>query len=78
MFMRYEYLSEYPRVFRSMTGLAVSEFDELVIDVEPCYETTEQERLTRPDRIRAPGGGHPFEVVISLGRLVLAVIVTKL
>ena len=45
-----------------MTGLAVSEFDELVIDVEPFYETTEQERLTRPDRIRASGGGHPFEL----------------
>ena len=62
MFMRYEYLSEHPRVFRSMTGLAVSEFDELAIDVKPFYETTEQERLARPDRVRAPGGGHPFEL----------------
>jgi hypothetical protein len=39
MFMRYEYLSEHPRVFRSMTGLAVSEFDRLAVDVVPYYET---------------------------------------
>ena len=62
MFMRHDYLSEHPRVFRSMTGLAVSEFDQLAVGVVPYYETTEQERLARPDRIRAPGAGHPFEL----------------
>jgi hypothetical protein len=60
--MRYEYLSEHPTVFRSMTGLSVSEFDRLVVEVEPCYKATERERLARPDRVRAPGAGHPFEL----------------
>jgi hypothetical protein len=62
MLMRYEYLSEHPTVFRSMTGLSVTEFDRLVVEVEPCYEATERERLDRPDRLRAPGAGHPFEL----------------
>ena len=62
MLMRYKYLSEHPTVFRSMTGLSVSEFDQLVIEVAPNYEVTERERLARPDRLRAPGAGHPFEL----------------
>jgi hypothetical protein len=62
MFMRYEYLSEHPRVFRSMTGLEISEFDQMVVEVEPCYEVTERKRLARPDRVRAHGAGHPFEL----------------
>jgi hypothetical protein len=62
MLMRYEYLSEHATVFRSMTGLSVSEFDQMVIEVAPNYETTERERLARPDRLRAPGAGHPFEL----------------
>jgi hypothetical protein len=62
MFMRHEYLSEHARVFRSMTGLAVSEFDQLAIDVAPYHRTTERKRLARPDRIRALGAGHPFEL----------------
>ena len=62
MLMRYEYLSDHPRVFRSMTGLTVPEFDQTVVEVEPLYEATERERLARPDRIRAPGAGHPFEL----------------
>jgi len=45
-----------------MTGLTVLEFGQLVMEVEPFYEATEQERLAPPDRIRAPGAGHPFEL----------------
>ena len=60
MLMRYEYLRAHPRVFQRMTGLTVSEFDRLAVDVAPSYEATERERLARPDRIRAPGAGHPF------------------
>jgi len=62
MLMRYEYLSEHPTVFRSMTGLSVSEFDQMAVEVAPYHEATERERLARPDRLRAPGAGHPFEL----------------
>ena len=62
MLMRYKYLSKHSTVFRSMTGLSISEFDQMVVEVEPHHEATERERLARPDRIRALGAGHPFEL----------------
>ena len=62
MIMRYGWVSHYPQVFLSMTGLRVSEFDGLVDDVLPEYAAAEAARLTRPDRERALGAGHPFEL----------------
>ena len=62
MFMRYEHLSQHPRVLKSMTGLTVPEFNHLMIEVAPFYAATERERLARPDRVRAPGAGHPFSL----------------
>jgi hypothetical protein len=62
MIMRYGWVSGYPQVFLSMTGLRVSEFDELVDEVLPGYAAAEAARLTRPDRERALGAGHPFEL----------------
>jgi hypothetical protein len=62
MIMRYEHLTHHPNVFYSVTGLRVAEFDELLADVLPQYLATEQTRLDRPDRQRAVGAGHPFEL----------------
>lgn len=60
MFMRYEYLSRYPRVFRSVTGLAIAEFNGLLNELRPFFEDSEARRLVRRDRVRAPGAGHPW------------------
>jgi len=60
--MRYVHLTQHPNVFYSVTGLRVAEFDELLTDVLPQYAAQEQQRLKRPDRQRAIGGGHPFEL----------------
>jgi len=62
MMMRYAWLSRYPVVFQSVTGLRVGEFDQLVDDVLPMYAATEQARLERAERQRAMGAGHPFEL----------------
>ncbi|MCD4685195.1 MAG: transposase [Anaerolineae bacterium] len=62
MIMRYAWLSGYPVVFQSVTGLRVGEFDCLVEDVLPLYAEAEQARLERVDRQRAIGAGHPFEL----------------
>jgi len=58
--MRYQYLSNYPNVFRAMTGLHLKEFDELVQVVLPAYAEAERVRLSRPARKRDIGAGHPF------------------
>lgn len=60
MILRYQHLSRFPRVFKAMTGLDVPEFDTLVHDILPRYAAAQHTRLSRPNRKRAPGAGHPF------------------
>jgi hypothetical protein len=62
MIMRYIHLTQHPNVFYSVTGLRVAEFDELLADVLPPYTEHEQQRWEGPDRQRAIGAGHPFEL----------------
>ena len=60
--MRYKQLSQHPQIFQKCTGISVETFDQLVKEVLPRYAETESQRLQRPDRQRAVGGGHPFEL----------------
>jgi hypothetical protein len=62
MIMRYHYLINHPAVFQKMTGLRVSEFHKLWADIEPAFVAAEEQRLERPDRQRAIGGGLPTEL----------------
>lgn len=57
MMMKYLYLSGFPKIFLTMTGLHLDEFDALVDEVRALYQTAELERLSRPDRQRDMGGG---------------------
>ena len=45
-----------------MTGLGLTEFDELVKIILPQYTAAEKKRLNRPERQRAVGGGADFEL----------------
>jgi len=60
MLMRFKYLRQHPRVFRSVTGLTIPEFKGLLGELRPFFEAHEAKRLAHPDRIRAPGAGHPW------------------
>jgi hypothetical protein len=62
MILRYERLQRYPPVFKSMTGLRVTQFDEVVTDILPRFRTAEYTRHTRPARKRAVGGGPCFDL----------------
>ena len=75
--MRYEYLSQHPNVFQKCTGLTVALFDQLVNDVLPLYVEAEDQRLNRPQRQRAMGAGHPFELHVR-DHLLLTVIWLRL
>jgi hypothetical protein len=55
--LRYAHLSRHPAVFQAMTGLSVAAFDVLVADLLPACVAAKQQRLTRPNRRRAIGGG---------------------
>lgn len=60
--LSYSRLSKSPSIFRSFTGLEVSEFDSLYGDVESKYDECERKRLSRRDRKNEVGAGHPFKL----------------
>src|SRR5215510_6736861 len=57
MMMKYVYVSGFPKIFLSMTGLRLDEFDDLLGEVRRLYQAAEAARLERTDRQREPGGG---------------------
>lgn len=77
MIMRYEYLSQHATVFQKCTGLSVDRFDQLVEEVLPLYREAEARRLNHPQRPRAVGAGHPFELELR-HHLLLTVIWLRL
>jgi DDE superfamily endonuclease len=58
--LRFDHLQRYPRVFRTMTGLTVTEFAALWTDLQPRFQATRRARAHRPGRRREPGGGPHF------------------
>lgn len=66
----YQSLAAKPRVFKSVTGLDRDEFDRLFQKFLPAWVTHERERLDRPDRQRAIGGGRKYKLLLQ-DRLVM-------
>ena len=73
MILRYAHLSRHPAVFQAMTGLTVTAFDDLISDLLPACERAKQQRLARPTRRRAPGGGRHADLCWT-NQLLLTVI----
>ena len=73
MIARYAALRRHPAAFRALTGLTVPQFDALWVDVAPRLADAERERLTRPERQRQIGAGHPFALA-ARDRVLLTVI----
>ena len=64
--LSYDRLSKKPQIFRSFTGLDVSEFDSIYDELEPRYHDFERERLSRrEDRKNEIGGGRPFKLELE-------------
>ncbi len=55
--LTYDTLARKPSAFKSMPGLTVDEFEELLADLRPRDEAARQERHAATPRRRAPGGG---------------------
>jgi IS5 family transposase len=58
----YQELSQKPRIFKSLTGTTVEEFNELATKTYPVWQKQENDRLNRPNRVRAIGGGRKYEL----------------
>ena len=57
MLLTFERLRAKPTIFKTFTGVSVSEFETLLSQSTPLWVEREQHRLTRPNRQRALGGG---------------------
>lgn len=68
--LSYEVLVKKPRVFKSVTGLDVDEFERLFQKFAPKWIEQEHERLNRPNRKRAIGGGRKYTLGLK-DRLVM-------
>ena len=60
--MSYVRLSKKPLLFRSFTGLEISEFNDIYAKIESRYNEHERKRLSRTKRERKSiGAGRPFK-----------------
>ena len=65
MILRREHLGNHPAVFRSMTGLTVEAFDQLLPELRAAFAAARRRRLERPGRQRAVGGGDDFDLGVD-------------
>jgi len=61
----YELLKKRAPAFKNLTGIGVGEFDQLYHELVPFWSAGERERLSRPNRQRAIGGGHPYTLELE-------------
>ncbi len=71
--LNYNVLSKKPSVFRNFSGLEVQEFDALNLKIKEKYPAYEQKRLSRENRKRKIGAGHPFNLSLTDRFLMLLV-----
>ena len=60
--MSYTRLSRKPLVFKSFTGLELTEFDIISKEIESKYHEHERRRLSNKKRKRDVGAGRPFKL----------------
>jgi len=65
MILRREQLGNHPSVFRSMTGLTVAAFDQMLPELRAAFAADHRRRLDRPGRQRAFGGGDDFDLGVD-------------
>ena len=58
----YHKLAQKLTTFKSLTGLTILEFEALLERFAPAWVAAEQQRLSRPNRKRAIGGGRKYEL----------------
>lgn len=69
----YDRLCKKSEIFRSFTGLEVSEFDSVYDELEARYNDFDRERLLREGRKNEIGGGRPFKLELQDRLLMLLV-----
>src|SRR6476646_10810828 len=71
--MSYARLSRKPLLFKSFTGLEITEFDVISKEIESKYDEHERKRLSNRKRKRDVGAGRPFKLKAKERLLMLLV-----
>jgi hypothetical protein len=71
--MSYARIFKKPLLFSSFTGLTISEFDAIYVDIESRYNEYESKRLSKRNRQRDVGAGRPFKLKVRERFVVLLV-----
>lgn len=71
--LNYNVLSKKPLILRYFSGLELPEFEALNTQIKEKYPAYEKKRLTREDRKRKIGAGHPFSLSLTDRFLMLLV-----
>ena len=71
--LNFSTLSKKPAYFRNFSGVELTEFNTLNQTIKEKYTAYEEKRLTRKDRKRAFGAGHPFKLSLTDRVLMLLV-----
>src|SRR5690242_17426055 len=71
--MSYARLSRKPLLFKSFTGLEITEFDVISKEIESKYNEHERKRLSNRKRKRDVGAGRPFKLKVRERFLMLLV-----
>jgi DDE superfamily endonuclease/Helix-turn-helix of DDE superfamily endonuclease len=73
MIFRREHLGQHPAVFRSLTGLTVAAFDQMLPELLDAFAASRRRRLDHPGRRRAFGAGDHFDLSVA-DQLLLTVV----
>lgn len=60
-----EVVRKKPHAFKNLTGIGLTELDQLYQQLVPLWTESEGARLNRPNRKRAVGGGHPYTLELE-------------
>ena len=63
--LNFSILSKKPAHFRNFSGVELDEFNTLNLKIKEKYAAYEKKRLSRVDRKRAVGAGHPFKLPLT-------------
>jgi hypothetical protein len=76
--MSYGRLSRKPLLFKSFTGLDISEFDAISREIESKYDEHERRRLSKRKRKRDVGAGRPFKLKVKERFLMILLVYYRL
>ena len=65
MLLRLQRLRAFPAIFRNLTGITLALFDQLLPSLRHAFADRRRQRLQRPNRQRAFGGGDDFDLDVD-------------